>query len=752
MPSTAMPNAKPQPIRPIRDLLASMAPSESLLPKSTQSFAPQNLPTLPTPPPPWKSLASSPSPHLSAPANTPRLRVGCYAAVFKSHHPDLSVWPSAVGTLRWEESEFQQVTASGDLYVASAAMNTSQDVEATLATAAGYSLPPENTPVIPKFCHDRYHAYFQISQPWIPEPITNPDPAQDPQAPVPLSGSWHRIRNAPSNTWFKGTPVLFHRTDSTPDPQSPSEPCLRAKFNLTDTTGLPLGELHVRWISPYFRDAVVEIDTESGLAAPGRNATPESWESLFAAIGWSVRTEFSRLRMPSPPSGRWTYAELHDLLVSARASSNLDSEWRYHVCIVHSLADPNAPLSLCFDHESADVAGVPREGVVLCGGTPVPELPPHQHPQGRTLAECPELYFRVAVREVGLAMGLQQHHLGFEAHPSGHDAVEPAPRENNLPSPFPPIFSPEEVFQLRHLPDIQVRPGGDDPENTDVSYCSEADPGFPFIQTSRPSSPSIPHSDTDPMVLRLSLASLKVPVGAPIRVDFQWINHGPRPVPAPAHLSLATPYVSGCVIQPGGLENPFRSFFKPIDPGPWIQVGPQGVLSGSFTLLRGRFGAFNPRPGPHDLWVEVAWTHAGRRWSARQCARFQSLAASTPEESRAARRLLRTPETLAYLVLGNTRAFPEAEAAVDAALDVDVLRPHFAYIKAKAAATAYRHESPCWEKVHELLANESTLAVLNQREREKACTLRAIAEIKTAISVSLPDPNPELLSTNEQPI
>jgi len=663
-----------------------------------------------------------------------QLRDGCYAVVFKSSHPDLSSWPSSVGTLRWEQLDAQHVVASADLYVASAPLLSVQDVESALSSAARPATLPENPNAIPVYSRDRYHAYIQISTSWMPAAKPPAAPSSQPTPYAPLGGSWHRIRNASANLWYPGTNLHFHPASATPHPHHPSGPCLRAKFNLTDSTGLLLGELHVRWISPYFRDAVVEIDTEPGLAAPIHNGAGDSWESVFAGIGWSVRTETGRIQLPTPPSGRWTYAELHDAMLRSRANADLDSEWRYHIAVVHSFADPVAPIAIAFDHESMDLNGIPREGVAIYGGATLPDLPLYGRYAGRVLSTCPDLYFKIALHEIGHAMGLHHNHLGFGVMDQVDDLAENSPSRQLDPSSLQPRFAPDDIFRLRHLPDIQIRPGGADFETSDASEDHEDAPGFPHLARSRTTESDVDPRPHETLALRLALPSSQIPVGAPIRVDFQLINRSKRTVIAPSKLSLATPYVSGSVVQPDGTENPFRSFFKSIDPTPFTEIGPRGVVSGSLTLLRGRLGALNPRPGQHNVWVEIAWTYAGRRWSARQRARFQSLAAHTPEESRAARRLLRTPETLPFLVLGPTRSFPEGEAAIDAALDVAALRPHFLFIKAKASATPYRQQAPNWEAVHELLSDESPWPLLNAREREKACTLRAIAGIKTALT------------------
>ena len=741
-----MPSDASAPILPIRELLASMPfPIQPIAPSSQPSL-PQSFPPLPTPPPPWAfftgvASASVPStlPTLAAETDNLRLRDGCYAVVFKSSHPDLSFWPSSVGTLRWEQLDAHHVIASADLYLASAPLLSAQDIERALSATAGPSPVPQNPNAIPIYPRDRYQAYFQISTPWIPEPLPKAVKPLASTPSAPLVGSWHRIRNAVSNLWFAGTTVCFHPISATSDPHCPSGPCLRAKFNLTDTTGLLLGELHVRWISPFFRDAVVEIDTEPGLDAPVHNGAHDSWESVFAVLGWSVRTETGRVRIPTPPSGRWTYAELHDGMVASRAYSDLDSEWRYHVIVVHSFADPIAPIAIAFDHESMDLNGIPREGVAIYGGAALPDLPLYGRYAGRVLSTCPDLYFKIALHEIGHAMGLHHNHLGFGVMEQVDDLAKASPAHQLDRVSLLPRFAPDDIFRLRHLPDIQIRPGGADFETSDAAEDHEDVPGFPHVARSRATESLDARSQDEPLILRLALPSSQIPVGAPIRVDFQLLNPSAHTVVAPSKLSLATPYVSGAVVQPDGTENPFRSFFKPVDLAPFTELGPRGLVRGSLTLLRGRLGALNPRPGQHNLWVEIAWTHAGRRWSARQYARFQSLAAHTPEESRAARRLLRTPETLPFLILGPTRSFPEGEAAVDAALDVAALRPHFLFIKAKASATPYRQQAPDWEAVHALLSDESPWPLLNQREREKACTLRAIAEIKMALTGSLTD-------------
>ena len=96
------------------------------------------------------------------------------------------------------------------------------------------------------------------------------------------------------------------------------------------------------WVSSFFRKATIEIDTVQGAVSP--QAVPalagsgtEDFTSMMATAGWDARVFYDQINVPSSipdPTQCWSDGQLHALMTTVRASSNLDSEWRLHLVVV----------------------------------------------------------------------------------------------------------------------------------------------------------------------------------------------------------------------------------------------------------------------------------------------------------------------------------------------------------------------------------------------------------------------------------
>jgi hypothetical protein len=709
-------DAEPTLITPIRDLLPEFRELPGSVPSAAQPALAPGFPSLP-----GVVSAGVPSPlpvTRSLVGVVPRWRSGCYLARFE---PDpgsvpLIPWPKAEGAFRIESPDVGTLVATGDLYRVEA-FAAFDDVFGVLPATTGDS---QGVAVLPVFPRDRYHAYLRIM----------PDERDAAQR-----GGWavgcavHRIRDAGFQTWDPPDQVtLFPRLGGGED--SPSAggqavaPVADLSFDVLDASDTCLGRLDLHWLSPFFREAVVEIDAEEGLPTPMDNGSGETWATVFARAGWRVRVETGRLEVPTPPSGRWTLAELHDALLRSRTESDLDAEWRYHVSVVRHFADAESPLGIAFDHESMDLNGVPREGVAVNAGARLPSEARYGDYAGALVHERPDLLFHVSVHEVAHAMGLYHNHVGFGLTEQIEALAGDSPFRRLSPDDLEPRFVADDVFRLRHLPDIQVRPGGSDFETLGLVENRAA----AMDQVAGLHLPKSRAELEGGMDLELEVVQAELPTGSPLRVNFHVVNRGDRPLSVPPRLSLATPFVRGWVIGPDGVENEFRSLFKAVWAEGSMRLLPAGRLAGSMTLLRGRRGALLARPGRHTLWVEVGWSGQGRHWGVRRRLRFEVAPLRGASEDRASRRLVGTPETLGYLVLGRGSSFRAGELAVDHALEASGLRPHFAFIKAKALAAAGADRPADWTRVRELLGAEDLWQVLNRRERMKAEHLLKCAE------------------------
>jgi hypothetical protein len=701
-------------IIPIREIADAIRSQPALLGPASQPALPVTFPELPELP-----VTTSPIPSFrTARAGgsfrpIPHLRSGCYAVRFvpDPRHPSPIEWPAAVGTLRLESLGPGRWVASGDLYRTDSVAPASSVLRMNTRSFAS------SNRTIPVFPRSQYHAYLRLGAPTAPG--IHPG-SRSPIVPgLHFEGSVHRLLHVDSPVWSPGENVIL-RFQGSPGIR-PGNIDDRGVFEVCRGDGSQVhGMLHIDWVSEYFREATVEIDTEEGVPAPVSNGNGEDWSTVFGRIGWRIHVETGRLEAMPPTAGAWSMASLHHVMLQSRGGADLDVEWRYHVTAVHFFAGNGTPLGIAFDHESGDLNGIPREGVALAAGARLPSLPIYGPYAGKRMADCPDLYFQVALHEVGHAMGLYHNRIGHGVMEQIDDrAVSTGThltRESLLPR-----FDPDDIYRLRHLPDIYVRPGGTDWETSDLTDDRNEAHGFAVHPGSSPAR----HDSDRSWELRLSTVNPSLPLGAPVRVDLELRNVGARPRWAPGRLSLATPFVKGWVVGPDGSEHAFRSLFKSfwIDSGSEVAAGE--TRQGSITLLRGWRGALFHRPGQHEVWLEVEWSEAGEIHCARQRMKIDVQPSATREEARAARRLLTTPATLGCLVIGASPAFKAGEIALDAALQVDRLRPHVAYIRARSLADSLPRQSEVRNVIVDLLTPVEHHEVLNRSERHKAASLRA---------------------------
>lgn len=82
-------------------------------------------------------------------------------------------------------------------------------------------------------------------------------------------------------------------------------------------------------------------------------------------------------------------------------------------------------------------------------------------------------------------------------------------------------------------------------------------------------------------------------------------------------------------------------------------------------------------------------------------------------------RILSTPDALLTLVLGGDH-LTEGIAAIQAALDEPVLRPHYAYIEAKRIGRRFQNRKPDYKEAAKLMEDAT---VLSPQEAEKAAKM-----------------------------
>src|SRR5204862_2880177 len=127
-------------------------------------------------------------------------------------------------------------------------------------------------------------------------------------------------------------------------------------------------------------------------------------------------------------------------------------------------------------------------------------------------------------------------------------------------------FNARDAVQLRHGPDIAIRPGG-------MPWRRSAQSMDEVMRLPRVRSE---------VGLELELVLVpptgEVPLGAPVRVAYRLVNRGKVPALVPRKLSLSVGNVSGCVLGPGPSLEPrhFRPLMHCLDQPPCVLLPPGG--------------------------------------------------------------------------------------------------------------------------------------------------------------------------------
>ena len=391
-------------------------------------------------------------------------------------------------------------------------------------------------------------------------------------------------------------------------------------------------------------------------------------------------------------------------MLAHRDASNLDAEWRYHILAVRLL--DSTPRGIMYDAFATDSNHVPREGAAIAANWIIPKTAEWGLAQGQRFGTVKAAYFRAIVHECGHAMGLY-HNTVDNGFMNTTDVIA---GNGTAAHPFPTniqwSFAADDQKRLRHMPDIYVRPGGT-PFGTDYA--------------------ATPISPTDLMVeapnLKLAVTPLldSVPIGAPVRIDLVFTNTGAAPAEAPEKLSLKSDFVRGEVTDPSGTVRTFSPLVLCLDEAPLQTLAPGKSLNGSLTLLRGGQGALFPGPGLYGIHVEVHWDAEGSEIVVAGETKLLVTAAKDEGHASAALKVLAEPDTLLMLAIGGDH-LPEGQAAVQAALADDTLRPHYAHIEAKRLAQGFRKRKPDLKAAAELIDADT---VMTSAEIKKAAELAA---------------------------
>ncbi len=459
-------------------------------------------------------------------------------------------------------------------------------------------------------------------------------------------------------------------------------------------SGVVMGHMSAVWISPFLRQGEVEIDCAEGCEPPLVNSRGDDWSHVFARAGWDVFFRVGNRDVKNNGNNRWTTAELHQAMMANREKVDLDKRWRYHMLAVPQFDDYDA-FGVMYDHTCRDVNAIPREGAAIAAGILFEDHEVWGKCRKARFGETGDPYFRTAVHEIGHAMMLRHpdnDHENYIMQRTVSVAIN-AEEPIQFPENIQWDFSPRDVHSLCHLPDIAVRPGG-------VSF------GSPIQRM--PINARYEIMRLEGLELTVKPLSNVVPIGAPVRVEFQLENHSEKEIVIPGSLSMKSGHVSGKVIDPSGVAQEFATIMHYTRDVQQQVLEPGGKRKHSVTLIWGTGGPLFPQPGFYRVALDFGWFRDGIRILASGTTSVMVSAPENPGHAEAAHKVLSTPDTLLALTLGGDHRKEGAEA-ISAAVADPVLRPHYGLVEAKRVGRRFHERGPSLTETAGLLDDRTLM-------------------------------------------
>ena len=669
---------------------------------------------------------------------TVEVKPGCYLIRLQPAPSDPEVL-FYEGTFRIVRQENKELRAGGDLYCRlkakeypagypwtaelypDAATNSSKydDPNPSAVPTTDLTRLPEPTKQIPVFARADYRAYLQVKS--VQENI--PSKGQ-----VTVRFDAHYFE-PDARRWPQPGSRMIILTPS--DPTAKGIEQYRGDV-LDEDSGQKVGTLSLHRVSEHLRRARVLLCAVPGVKPPTEQLIGSAFKDK---VGWNLETGVRKIDDSRAQLYRaWTIAELHQTLQEIRApigtpdpladgkaaDDALDREWLYYLLCVTDIEGYSR--GVMFDTYGGDSRNVPREAAAIGGHWMFPDAELWGEAKGKRLQDLEIVYARVALHELGHAMGLDHNHenqglmnttdaIAENAHlqrqrlvksaneqavhgildaidakgqfdltrvknvkTTQGDAVRSADNQR-FPHNIEIQFHAEDRHRLALGPDITVRPG--------TAYES----GGPFFGDAEP-------PPAEGFVLELTPLLETVPLGAPVRVGLGIRNTSSERRQVPRGLNLGSGAVSGTVTDPAGHTRTFWPLKRSLDADPEQDLDPgQTSAADSLTLLRGAQGALFPMAGDHLITVTVTWERSGKPVSTAGETLVRVSPAVDDAHRALAMGLLNAPDILLNLALG-VPVSAEATHVIRAACNNPILKPHFAVILAKQEATPHFKRQP----------------------------------------------------------